>query len=81
VVASAVGGIPELVADGVTGRLVPPGDADALATAVTALVSDVDGARRMGRLAWQRARESHDPDVHVDALVRCYEEVRAAAAR
>jgi glycosyltransferase involved in cell wall biosynthesis len=81
VVASAVGGIPELVDDGVTGRLVAPGDADTLATAVTDLVADPEAARRMGRLAWERVRERHDPAVHVDALERCYEEVRAAAAR
>jgi glycosyltransferase involved in cell wall biosynthesis len=81
VVASAVGGIPELVDDGVTGCLVAPGDAGALATAVTDLVADPEAARRMGRLAWERVRERHDPGVHVDALVRCYEEVRAAAAR
>jgi glycosyltransferase involved in cell wall biosynthesis len=40
VVASAVGGIPEAVCDGVTGRLVPPGDAAALADAVSCVLLD-----------------------------------------
>jgi glycosyltransferase involved in cell wall biosynthesis len=81
VVASAVGGVPELVEDGVTGRLVPAGDAGALAAAVAGLVADPESARQMGTRAWERVRERHDPDAHVAALVGCYEEVRAAAAR
>jgi alpha-maltose-1-phosphate synthase len=55
VVASRVGGIPEVVADGETGLLVPPGDAAALASAVNALVSDKARAAEMGQLGRQRA--------------------------
>jgi len=47
-VATAVGGIPELVVPGVTGRLVPPGDIPALAAAVEGLLADKDARRRMG---------------------------------
>jgi D-inositol-3-phosphate glycosyltransferase len=49
VVATAVGGHLDTVADGVTGRLVPPGDAAALTAAVAALLADSDGLRRRGR--------------------------------
>ena len=45
VVASSVGGIPELVQDGVNGLLVPPHDAAALAAALARLLDD-DGLRR-----------------------------------
>ena len=49
VVATRVGGIPELVEDGVTGLLVPPADADALADALLALLRDRSCGERMGR--------------------------------
>ncbi|MEM7645214.1 MAG: glycosyltransferase family 4 protein [Pseudomonadota bacterium] len=48
VVATRIAGIPELVEDGVSGRLVTPGDADALAGAVSELLSDPEGRTRMG---------------------------------
>jgi colanic acid/amylovoran biosynthesis glycosyltransferase len=49
VVASAVSGIPELVVDGVTGLLVPPGDATALADAIERLLDDPELRARLGR--------------------------------
>jgi len=60
VVASNVGGIPEVVADGETGLLVPPGDVDALAQALKGLLSD-DGARtKMASNARTRAERMFD---------------------
>ena len=62
VVASAVGGIPEVVEDGVTGRLVPPKNPQALATAIIDLLSNQQKREQMkknikkkcseGRLSW-----------------------------
>ena len=49
VVASAVGGLPEIVADGETGLVVEPGDAEALADALVTLASDLSACRRDGR--------------------------------
>jgi glycosyltransferase involved in cell wall biosynthesis len=63
VVATDVGGIPEQVEHGVTGLLVPPGDATALAGAIDALVSDPAKRRDMG--AAGRARiERHFNSKH-----------------
>jgi alpha-maltose-1-phosphate synthase len=54
VVASNVGGIPEVVADAQTGLLVPPGEPDVLAAAITSLVSDPARAAAMGQLGRER---------------------------
>jgi glycosyltransferase involved in cell wall biosynthesis len=75
VVAAAVGGVPELVDDGTTGLLVPPGDAAALAGALTRLLSDPAEAERLGRAGWARARSRHDPAAHVAALQEVYRRV------
>ena len=68
VVASRVGGIPEVVEDGVTGLLVPPSDAAALARAIDTVLGDPELAARMGAHALDRARgyelEQVAADVH-----------------
>lgn len=48
IVATAVGGIPEMLVDGESGLLIPPGDAPALAAAVVALLRDEARRRRLG---------------------------------
>ncbi len=55
VVASACGQLRELVLEGRTGHLVPPGDPQRLAEALAALHADPRERRRMGRRARQRA--------------------------
>ena len=63
VVASSSGGMPEMVDDGVTGRLVAPGDARTLAGAIVDLLRDPDGRARMGRAARAHASAAYAPDV------------------
>ena len=60
VVASAVGGVPEIVAHGATGLLVPPGDAAALAAALEQLLADPALRRRLGEAGQERVRERFD---------------------
>ena len=55
VVATRVGGLPEVVVDGVTGRLVPPGDPPALTEALRQLSSNLADVDRMGAAAAERA--------------------------
>src|SRR5262249_41898524 len=57
VVATAVGGTPELVEHGVTGLLVPPRDADALAAAILRLLDEPSLARRFGEAGRRRVVE------------------------
>jgi colanic acid/amylovoran biosynthesis glycosyltransferase len=65
VVASRLSGIPELVADGESGLLVPPGDPDALAAALARLAADPALRSRLGQAA--RARVAADFDVSRNA--------------
>jgi glycosyltransferase involved in cell wall biosynthesis len=55
VIASAVGGLPEIVDDGVTGVLVKPGDVEELAAAIAALAADPERAAALGAAARERA--------------------------
>ena len=57
VIATNVGGIPELVKDGVTGILVPPADPRSLAQAIQRLLDDPEGAFHMGLQGRKRAEE------------------------
>ncbi len=77
VIASRVGGLPEVVEDGVTGTLVPAEDADALAQAVLDLVADPAEARRRGDAARSRARTAFAFDRYVDEHLALYAELLA----
>ena len=57
VVATAVGGTPEVVVDGETGLLVPPRDPEALAESITRLLNDPEMRQRMGQAGRQRVQD------------------------
>jgi glycosyltransferase involved in cell wall biosynthesis len=59
VVATRGGGVSEIVDDGVTGLLVPPRDAGAMAEAITTILLDRDKAKRMGEAGYRKATESY----------------------
>jgi 2-deoxystreptamine N-acetyl-D-glucosaminyltransferase/2-deoxystreptamine glucosyltransferase len=67
VVATAVGGVPELVADGETGLLVPPGEVRTFAAALASLAGDPDRRHELGAAAVRRAAA-----FSVDAMVASY---------
>ena len=75
VVASAIGGIPELVRDGKTGVLVPPGNVDALARAITVLSEDGERVVEMGRFARETAIRRHDMEKYCRHILSIYREV------
>jgi len=73
VVASRIGGIPELVQDGETGLLVEPGDVEGLRRAVSGLASDPARAAEMGRRARRFVEERLNPEDHYHRLMAAYE--------
>lgn len=75
VVASAVGGLPEVVDAPATGLLVGPDDPEALAGAICELLGDPARAARMGTAAQARARTLFTPDRFLEAHERVYERV------
>ena len=75
VVATAVGGTPELVVDGETGLLVPPGDSAALAGAISGLLSDRELASRLGEAGRLRAERRFDPERMARRVLEVYEDV------
>ncbi len=77
VLASRSGGVPELVSQGETGRLVEPGRVGPLAVALKELVEAPDEWVRMGQKAREQAELRFDASTHLDSLLGYYEEVLA----
>ncbi len=75
VVATRVGGIPSSVVPGETGVLVPPGDAEALAAAVTALLRNPQRARTLGAAGRKRVLERFTVNRMVEGVSRLYDKV------
>jgi glycosyltransferase involved in cell wall biosynthesis len=80
VVASAVGGIPEAVRDGVNGRLVSAGDPQALGAAVDALLRDAPLRRRLGDGGRALVRREFSVSAMTRGNVAVYRELLASRA-
>jgi glycosyltransferase involved in cell wall biosynthesis len=80
-VATRVGGLPELVEDGVTGLLIPPGDSAALADAIKSLLDDPRRAEEMGRAGRERWEEYFSPAPFYLNTQKAYEEAINALSR
>jgi glycosyltransferase involved in cell wall biosynthesis len=74
VVASNVGGIPEMIEDGVTGLLVPPNDPPALATAIVRLLQDHSLADTIGRAGHDLVHDRFCIEIMVKAVEEIYDE-------
>jgi glycosyltransferase involved in cell wall biosynthesis len=73
IVATHVGGVPEVVEDGVHGLLVPPRNEAALAAAIGRLLRDTDAAQELGARARDRCRREFSLDGTVERLQQLYE--------
>ena len=81
VVASAVGGLPEIVEDGVTGLLVPPGDVEALGNALRELAEDSERAQAMGAAGRTRALDEFSQERCTERIAALYGATLDAAGR
>ena len=77
IVATNVGGGPEIVRDGVTGMLVPPRDSKALAEATLRLLGDMDVARQMGLAGRERVMRDFSTERLVREVEAVYERLLA----
>jgi glycosyltransferase involved in cell wall biosynthesis len=73
IVATAVGATPEVIADGVHGLLVPPGDEKRLADAIARLLEDRDLAQRLGAAARRRALDHYSREAMVGRFEDFYQ--------
>lgn len=80
-VVSHVGGTAELVADGVSGLIVPPDDPQALAAALIRLIGDPGLRERLGRAARERYAAHHRPERMARETERLFESLVAARPR
>jgi colanic acid/amylovoran biosynthesis glycosyltransferase len=80
-VATRVGGIPELIGDGVTGVLTAPRDPSALANALARMLADPQRAFEMGQAARRRVIDRFSLRLQLDGLIALWEDVVKQSAR
>ncbi|PYO38146.1 MAG: hypothetical protein DMD29_14165 [Gemmatimonadetes bacterium] len=81
VVATEVGGIPEIIQHGVTGLLVPPGDESALADAIGSLLENRAAAADMGQKARRDVAERFTPERQLSRVLALVTEGLGLSAR
>jgi glycosyltransferase involved in cell wall biosynthesis len=76
IVATRVGGVPDLIDDGVHGLLVEAGDVEGMTQAIRRMLADRDAARAMGERGRERRRAEFDVDLMVRRFEALYERLR-----
>ncbi|MDD4050983.1 MAG: glycosyltransferase family 4 protein, partial [candidate division Zixibacteria bacterium] len=79
VIATRVGGIPEIVEDGISGILISPGDSQALSKAILRLATDSELRAAMGRAGRKIAEERFDLNQNLNQMEAIYREVLSAS--
>ncbi len=80
VVATRVGGVPDIIEDGLTGLLTPASDPAALADAITVAITDVDRRRQMGEAGRKRVYPAYTADRLVRDVEHLYEQLLSRTA-
>src|SRR5205807_78220 len=80
VVATAVGGVPEIAINEENALLVAPGDSDSFAQALNQVLTDPELARKLGRAAAMHVSEKFSPAAYVRSLLRVYQSLASDAA-
>jgi glycosyltransferase involved in cell wall biosynthesis len=75
VIATRIGGMPELVRDGENGFLVEPGNAEELAEKISYLVSEPEQISKMGKFARRTAEEEYSANRHFESIMNLYERI------
>jgi glycosyltransferase involved in cell wall biosynthesis len=75
IIATSVGGIPDIIRDGCNGLVIAPDDVPALRLALTSLMTDHDLVRRLGKQARKDAEEHFSIDKVADAYLSLYQTI------
>jgi len=81
IAANAVGGVPEILEENVTGLMVPPRNPEAMAKALLRILSDGELRGRLGAAAQARAESSHTPEAYRRTLVEFYRKTLESLSR
>ena len=81
IAATAAGGVPEILEDGVTGLMVKPGDPQALAEVIVRILRDKDLAHRLGGVARSRVESTYTPQAYRRSLTNLYLATLEAATK
>jgi len=75
VIASEIGGLTEVVDDGQTGRLVPPGDVQALKMAIEDMMDNKKHALELGRAGRTKVETEYSPELHYEQIIKVFQSV------